>query len=239
MKNSTFKNSLTAIVFLLAIAVFSQNKSRNTLTLDSFYSKIQSQKNPQIIDARGPDEFALNHIIGAVNFNLESKDYAKQVAKLDKTKPVFIYSIGAGRSVQLQNELLKNGFAEAYSLEGGIANWIGGGKPYFANSKSKLTLAEYNKIISENKAVLVDIGSVYCGACKKVKPVLETIKAQYGTNLKVVEIDLEDNTQVIADLKTIKVFPTLILYQNGKIILKKEGFENLKNEVDVALASKS
>lgn len=239
MKNSTFKNSLTAIVFLLAIAVFSQNKSRNTLTLDSFYSKIQSQKNPQIIDARGPDEFALNHIIGAVNFNLESKDYAKQVAKLDKTKPVFIYSIGAGRSVQLQNELLKNGFAEAYSLEGGIANWIGGGKPYFTNSKSKLTLAEYNKIISENKAVLVDIGSVYCGACKKVKPVLETIKAQYGTNLKVVEIDLEDNTQVIADLKTIKVFPTLILYQNGKIILKKEGFENLKNEVDVALASKS
>ncbi|WP_026730276.1 thioredoxin domain-containing protein [Flavobacterium denitrificans] len=239
MKNSTFKNSLTAIVFLLAIAVFSQNKSRNTLTLDSFYSKIQSQKNPQIIDARGPDEFALNHIIGAVNFNLESKDYAKQVAKLDKTKPVFIYSIGAGRSVQLQNELLKNGFAEAYSLEGGIANWIGGGKPYFANSKSKLTLAEYNKIISENKAVLVDIGSVYCGACKKVKPILETIKAQYGTNLKVVEIDLEDNTQVIADLKTIKVFPTLILYQNGKIILKKEGFENLKNEVDVALASKS
>lgn len=238
MKNTTFKNSLTAIVFLLAIAVFSQNKSGNTLTLDSFYSKIQSQKNPQIIDARGPEEFALNHIIGAVNFNLESKDYAKQVAKLDKAKPVFIYSIGAGRSVQLQNELLKNGFSEAYSLEGGIANWIGGGKPYFANSKSKLTLAAYNKIISENNTVLVDIGSVYCGACKKVKPVLETIKAQYGANLKIVEIDLEDNTQVIADLKTIRVFPTLILYQNGKIILKKEGFENLKNEVDVALASK-
>ncbi len=64
------------------------------------------------------------------------------------------------------------------------------------------------------------------------------IKAQYGSNLKIVEIELEDNPQVIADLKTIKVFPTLILYQNGKIILKKEGFDDLKNEVDVALASK-
>lgn len=238
MKNSTFKNSLTAIAFFIAIAVFSQNKSANTVSLDSFYSKIQSQKNPQIIDARGAEEFTLNHIIGAVNFNLESKDYEKQVAKLDKTKPVFTYSIGAGRSVWLADDLLKKGFKEVYSLEGGIANWIGGGKPYFANSKSKLTLAEYNKIISDNKTVLVDIGSVYCGACKKVKPVLETIKAQYGSNLKIVEIDLEDNTQVIADLKTIKVFPTLILYQNGKIILKKEGFENLKNEVDVALAAK-
>lgn len=235
MKN---KINITAFILLFTIVGFSQNKSSNTVSLDVFYSKIQNEKKPQIIDARGPEEFALNHIKGAVNFNLESKDYAQQVAKLDKTKPVFTYSIGAGRSVWLADELLKNGFKEAYSLEGGIANWIGSGKPFYSNSKSKLTLAEYNKIIAENKDVLVDIGSIYCGACKKVKPVLETIKAQYGPNLKIVEIDLEDNTQVIADLKTIKVFPTLILYQNGKIVFKKEGFENLKKEVDVALAVK-
>lgn len=235
MKN---KINITAFLLLFTIVGFSQNKSSNTVSLDVFYSKVQNEKKPQIIDARGPEEFALNHIKGAVNFNLESKDYAQQVAKLDKTKPVFTYSIGAGRSVWLADELLKNGFKEAYSLEGGIANWIGSGKPFYSNSKSKLTLAEYNKIIAENKDVLVDIGSVYCGACKKVKPVLETIKAQYGSNLKIVEIDLEDNTQVIADLKAIKVFPTLILYQNGKIVFKKEGFENLKKEVDVALASK-
>lgn len=236
MKNLNFKNSITAFLLIASAIGFSQNKSSNTVSLDVFYSKIQAEKKPQIIDARGPEEFALNHINGAVNFNLESKNYAEQIAKLDKTKPVFTYSIGAGRSVWLADELLKNGFKEAYSLEGGIANWIGSGKPFYSNSKSKLTLAEYNKIIAENKDVLVDIGSVYCGACKKVKPVLETIKAQYGNNLKIVEIDLEDNTQVIADLKTIKVFPTLILYQNGKIVFKKEGFENLKKEVDVALA---
>lgn len=236
MKNKVLKNSITAIVFLFTIAVFSQNKSENTVNLESFYTKIQSQKNPQIIDARGPEEFALNHIIGAVNFNLESKDYAKRIAALDKSKPVFTYSIGAGRSVWLADDLLKKGFKEVYSLEGGIANWIGGGKPYFTNSKSKLTLAEYNKIITENSIVLVDIGSIYCGACKKVKPVLETIKTQYGKNLKIVEIDLEDNTQIIADLKTIKVFPTLILYQNGKIVFRKEGSENLKNDVDTVLA---
>ncbi|WP_426484452.1 thioredoxin domain-containing protein [Flavobacterium sp. 2] len=238
MKNKIFKNSISTFILLFTIVGFSQTKSSNTVSLDVFYNKIQAEKNPQIIDARGAEEFALNHILGAVNFNLESKDYAEKIAKLDKSRPVFTYSIGAGRSVWLADDLLKKGFKEAYSLEGGIANWIGSGKPFFANSKSKLTLTEYNKIIADNKTVLVDIGSVYCGACKKVKPVLETIKAQYGSNLKVVEIDLEDNTQVIADLKTIKVFPTLILYQNGKIILKKEGFENLKNEVDVALASK-
>lgn len=236
MKNLNFKNSITAFALLLSLGSFAQNKSSNTVSLDVYYAKIQSEKNPQIIDARGPEEFALNHIDGAVNFNLESKDYAQQLAKLDKTRPVFTYSIGAGRSVWLADDLLKKGFREAYSLEGGIANWIGNGKPFYANSKSKLSLAEYNKIIAENKDVLVDIGSIYCGGCKKVKPILETIKTQYGTNLKVVEIDLEDNPQFIADLKIIKVFPTLILYKNGKIVFKKEGSADLKKEVDVALA---
>ncbi|WP_232067253.1 thioredoxin domain-containing protein [Flavobacterium bizetiae] len=238
MKNKIFKNSIATAILLFTVAGFSQNKSSNTVSLDVFYSKIQSEKKPQIIDARGPEEFALNHINGAINFNLESKDYAAQVAKLDKSKPVFTYSIGAGRSVWLADDLLKKGFKEAYSLEGGIANWIGNGKPFYANSKSKLTLAEYKKIIAENKDVLVDIGSIYCGACKKVKPVLETIKAQYGSNLKIVEIDLEDSPQVIADLKTVKVFPTLILYKDGKIVFKKEGLGDLKNDVDVALAVK-
>jgi len=238
MKNKIFKNSIAAAILLFTVVGFSQQKSSNTVSLDVFYSKIQSQKNPQIIDARGAEEFALNHINGAQNFNLESKDYDKRIAALDKSKPVFTYSIGAGRSVWLADDLLKKGFKEAYSLEGGIANWIGNGKPFYANSKSKLTLAEYKKIIAENKDILVDIGSVYCGACKKVKPVLETIKAQYGSNLKIVEIDLEDSPQVIADLKTIKVFPTLILYKDGKIVFKKEGLGDLKNDVDVALAAK-
>ncbi len=238
MKNQIFKSSITAIAFLWAVAAFSQNEIHSSLSLDSFYSKIKSQKNPQIVDARTPEEFALNHIEGAVNFNLQSENYAQSVAKLDKSKPVFIYSIGAGRSVALEKELLKNGFSEAYSLEGGIANWIGNGKPFYSNLKSKLSLAEFNKIIAENKTVLVDIGSKYCAPCKKVKPVLENIRSEYSNNLKIVEIELEDSPQVIADLKTVKVFPTLILYQNGKIVFKKEGINDLKNEVDVALASK-
>ena len=236
MKKQNLKNSISFLILLLSISGFAQNKSSNTVPLDVYYTKIQSEKNPQIIDARSPEEFVLNHIEGAVNFNLESKDYEQQVAKLDKTKPIFTYSIGAGRSVWLANDLLKKGFKEAYSLEGGIANWIGTGKPFYANSKSKLSLADYNKIIADNTTVLVDIGSKYCGACKKVKPVLETIKAQYGENLKIVEIDLEENPQIVSDLKTVKVFPTLILYQNGQIIFKKDGLGDLKKDVDIALA---
>lgn len=231
-----FRNSITSVVLFFGTLAFSQNQNTITLPLDSFYSKIRNEKNRQIIDARSPEEFVLNHIEGAVNFNLQTANYTKHVDALDKSKPVFIYSIGAGRSNALAKELLKNGFSEVHDLEGGIANWIGSGKPFYTNLKSKLSLSEYQKIILDNNTVLVDIGSRYCGACKKVKPILENIRTQYGNQLKILEIDLEENPQVIADLKTVNVFPTLILYQNGKVVFKKDGFADLKKEVDVALA---
>ena len=236
----TIKNSAYILAFIIGLFtnVSAQNKNTFTLSLDAFYIKIKSQKNPQIIDARSPEEYALNHIEGSVNFNLQTQNYTQLVAELDKSKPVFIYSIGAGRSGELSKELLKSNFSEVHDLAGGIAAWIGGGKPFYTNLKSKLSLAEYNKIIAENKTVLVDIGSKYCGACKKVKPVIENIRTQYGSQLKIIEIELEDSPQVIADLKKVNVFPTLILYQNGKIVFKKDGLGDLKKDVDVALAQK-
>jgi rhodanese-related sulfurtransferase len=237
-KNKIFKSSIAALALFFVFGAFAQNQNTITLPLDAFFTKMKSQKSPQIIDARSPEEFVLNHIEGSVNFNLETENYTKFVEKLDHSKSVFIYSIGAGRSSVLAKELLKNGFSDVHDLEGGIAAWIGGGKPFYTNLKSKLSLAEYQKIIADNNTVLVDIGSRYCGACKKVKPVLETIRAQYGTNLKIIEIDLEESPQVIADLKTVNVFPTLILYQNGKIIFKKDGLGDLKNDIDLALAQK-
>ena len=136
----SFKNSITAIVLLFTVVGFAQSQNPFTLQIETFYTKVKEQKNPQIIDARGPEEFATNHINGAVNFNLESENYAQNVAKLDKSKPVFIYSIGSGRSGQLANELLKNGFSEVHDLKGGIAGWIGAGKPFYSNSKNKLSL---------------------------------------------------------------------------------------------------
>ncbi|MFH7017446.1 rhodanese-like domain-containing protein [Flavobacterium sp. FlaQc-47] len=237
MQNKILKNSITTFLLLFTILGFSQEKSANVL-LDAFYSKIKSQKNPQIIDARGPDEFALNHIEGAVNFNLKSENYEKAVSALNTSQPVFIYSIAAYRSGLLANDLLKKGFSEVYILEGGIAAWIGGGKPFYSNLKSKLTIAEYKKIIADNEYVLVDIGSKYCATCKTVKPILEDLRTQYGEKLKIVQIELEESPQVIADLKTVKVFPTLILYQKGKIVFKKDGLGDLKNDVDVVLAAR-
>ena len=212
-----FSSLLTILLLFGTILVKAQN---GPTPVAVFAQKIAKEKAPQIIDARSAEEFALNHINGAIYLSPNDADYEQKLKSFNSNKSVFVYSIGNGRSAVLAKDLRNRGFQEVYELEGGIGSWVGAGNAIFTNADKPLSKNAYDQLVASNKVVLVDVGSKYCGACKKVKPVLETIRSEYGTNLKIVEIELEDSPQVIADLKTVKVFPTLILYQNGKIVYK-------------------
>ncbi len=233
------KLQLIVLSLMLSTSIFAQtneNEKKNWISADLFASKIEQQQKAQIIDARSAEEFALNHVNGAVNVNLQDATYSQFVEKLNPNQPVFVYSIANGRSVALAKDLGTKGFKEVYVLDGGIGAWVGSGKPVFTTAKKGLTLAEYNKILASNKVVLVDIGSKYCGSCKKVKPILESLKKEHGEALKIVEIELEDSPQLIASLKTVTSFPYIILYKQGNISLKKSGIVELKGVLDTALA---
>ena len=232
-----FANLIAALLIFTSILAQPEKKDETiTLSLDSFTTKIGRLPSPHIIDARSPEEFAYNHIIGALNFNLQTADYARFVQALDKTKPVFIYAINTGRSSALARELKHQGFSAVYDLAGGIANWIGSGQPYYTSTKKGLSLPEYKNIIAAHQTVLVDIGSRYCAACKKIKPVLDSLRKENGEAVKIVEIDLEESPSLIAALKTVNLFPYLILYNQGTIILKKAGADAVKSAIDAALA---
>ena len=234
------KKQLTFIFILLGfatLAIAQTEKSEGVLPVDQFTAKLKAQATPQLIDARSAEEFALNHIPNAVNFNLQTEGYETLVKGISKSKPVFVYSIANGRSVALAKDLRSKGFNEVYVLDSGIGAWTGAGNPLYTTAKKGLTLAEYNSILASNKLVLVDIGSRYCGSCKKVKPILETLRKEHGDALKIVEIDLEESPALIASLKTVSAFPYLILYKQGDIVLKRAGLTELKTELDTKLVA--
>jgi len=224
---------ITLLWGMLAVAV--AQETPKFASLEEFSTKLSQQAKPQIVDARSAGEFALNHLYGAVNFNLQSENYDALVKSLNAAKPVFVYSIQNGRSSALSKDLRDRGFKEVFELEKGIGNWVGGGKPIFTTAKQGLSLSEYHQILASNQTVLVDIGSRYCGACKRVKPILETLRQENGGTLKIVELDLEESPELIASLKTVTAFPYLILYQQGQVVWKRSGLTELKSEIDVAL----
>lgn len=82
----------------------------------------------QLIDVRTRKEFASNHIKNAKNIVYQGDDWATQISKLDKDKPVYVYCQKGGRSAKCAALLEEAGFEKIYDLEGGISQWTAEGK---------------------------------------------------------------------------------------------------------------
>lgn len=69
--------------------------------------------------------------------------------------------------------------------------------------------------------VLVDFYADWCGPCKMLSPILESI-SEDRTNVKIIKVNV-DEAHNISKLYGIMSIPTLIHFKNGKLISKKVG----------------
>jgi phage shock protein E len=76
-----------------------------------------------IIDVRTPAEFSEGHLPGAVNIDVQSPDFAAQVAGLDPSIPYAVYCRSGNRSQVAIDVMAQNGLTNVYHLGGGIGAW--------------------------------------------------------------------------------------------------------------------
>ena len=92
-----------------------------------YVKKIESSKEPQLIDVRTPDEYKEGHIKDFVNIDFFGSDFETQIKELDKGKPIFLYCRSGNRSQQSQELLIKLGHKDVTDLKGGIDAWMEAG----------------------------------------------------------------------------------------------------------------
>ena len=79
-------------------------------------------KDVQFIDVRTSGEYTGGHAPKAINFPLDALE--KDLAKLDKDRPVYVICQTGRRSQKGAEILQKAGFNDIYNIQGGTSAWI-------------------------------------------------------------------------------------------------------------------
>ncbi len=81
------------------------------------------------MDVRSEKEFKASHIPGAINIDVNARDFDDQVAKLDKNKTYLLHCTAGVRSMRACKRLDAAGFHSLYDLAPGFSGWEKAGKP--------------------------------------------------------------------------------------------------------------
>lgn len=215
-------------IFMLAFQSCSAQNStsaeKHLVDVDQFSKAVQNDTELQLIDVRTPEEFQQGHIPDAKNIDWRNKDFAAQISKLDKSRPVYIYCQSGGRSASAATKLVEEGF-EVFELEGGMLNWRNRQLPETVSETplKGMTIEDYKMLLADEKLVLIDFHAKWCGPCKMMKPYLDNIENDLSEKVTVIRIDIDENPKLAKELK-IKAIPLMMLYQNQELLWKNEGY---------------
>jgi thioredoxin 1 len=81
---------------------------------------------------------------------------------------------------------------------------------------------KFKEIIQSNDLVLVDFYADWCGPCKMMSPVLQEVKATMQEAVKIIKVNV-DQHQDLASHFMVRGVPTLMLFQQGKMLWRQSG----------------
>ena len=222
------KRFLTISLLFLAANVFAQSKDKFLLSVNDFDAKLKEKTSiAQLIDVRTMEEYLRGHLKKATNLNFNDDNFEDLIkAKLDKTRPVFVYCFSGRRSADAATFLRDLGYKEVYDMAGGFAKWTSSSKPYASDNMTTqpiaaFTLENLDRVVKSNEIVLIDFYAEWCGPCKKMTPILNKI-ADENKGIKLLKIDAEKSDNIATAFK-VEEIPTYIIIKNGRQVWRGTG----------------
>lgn len=217
--------------FIFLIATFfifqacAQDSNSNDINSLEFNQMI-SKGNGSLLDVRTPSEYSNGHIAGAGQLNYYAFDFRQKLLLLPKDQPVYLYCNTGYRSKRAAEILAENGYKEVYNLEHGIMEWnledlpVIVEKDALPDTKDKMEPDEFYALIQSEKPVFIDFYAPWCAPCRKMMPMIDSLKAELKAQITIVKINADASKKLVKELKLGSV-PFLVLYQS-----KEKKFEH-------------
>ncbi|MEA4874400.1 thioredoxin [Anaerorhabdus sp.] len=85
------------------------------------------------------------------------------------------------------------------------------------------TVQEFDELLKNKPAVIVDFFAEWCGPCKMIAPVLEDLSKEH-TAVEFVKVDV-DALGELAQRYGVMSIPALFVFKNGEIVHNTVGFQ--------------
>jgi thioredoxin 1 len=70
---------------------------------------------------------------------------------------------------------------------------------------------------------LVDFWAPWCGLCRLIHPLVQEFQSDWAEPVKLVRVNADENLK-LANTYRIKSLPTILLFDNGQVVHRLEGF---------------
>ena len=95
----------------------------------------------------------------------------------------------------------------------------------------KLTSGNFEtEVYQAEVPVLVDFYADWCGPCKAMAPVVETLAEEYAGKAKVGKINTDENQDIAMEYGIMSI-PTFLVFKGGKVVNKMTGMQDKRNLV--------
>ena len=91
------------------------------------------------------------------------------------------------------------------------------------------------EVLSSELPVLVDFYADWCGPCKMLAPVIETLAGEYEGKVKIGKLNVDDSPETAQKYGVMSI-PTLLYFKNGELVNKSIGVV-AKSEIEQVLNS--
>ena len=192
------------------------------------FEKLIKDSTGTLLDVRTLGEFKNGHIADAGQLNYYALDFRRKLLLLSKDQPIYLYCNTGYRSQRAAEILVKNGYKEVYNLEHGILEWNLKNLPVLVepdakpDTENKMEPDEFNALINSEKLVFVDFYAPWCAPCRKMMPMMDSLKTEYKDKVTIVKINVDASKKLMKELSIVSV-PYLVLYHKGIILYSKYG----------------